>query len=197
MSEAAIGPGDIVGFWETPSTLADRVAAWADVRGQRVIDLGAGTGRLSAAVHAAGADAVLAYDLEGALPWRVDGVEREACDVLDRAAPIPSAWADVVVTNPPWEGRGPIEFLRRALELAPRVVAIVPINTLCGAARCRDLWTHVRQTREARLACRPSFGRGKNGMRDVVLVELVRRREPRLSGEQDSVAVAYWPDRWA
>lgn len=196
-------PGAARGAWWTPPALASKVAAWAGIDGRtRVVDLGAGLGALSVAALELGAF-VTSIEIDKRLfnrmGDRLDEHERWAgvggdvfVSELDRLC------ADVAILNPPFEDDLPERFIMRALDFAPRAVAIVPVNVACGSARARDLWSRVIQTREARLARRPSFDvLGKNGQRDIVVIEVARRADrARDLGEADVVRVEYWPDRW-
>ncbi len=195
-------PGKRRGVWYTPPLLAAKIAWWARVGGARVVDLGAGRGALSVAALEAGALVVDAIDV---LPRNI-----RACTIAMRGRAGGRTWlgdvfspqlddlrADVALLNPPFEGDLPDRFIRRALHFAPRAVAIVPVNTLCGAGRAEGLWAEVVQTREARLARRPSFGGTGYGQRDIVVIELERRLgRARRPGDFDIVRTEYWPDRW-
>jgi len=195
-------PGKRRGVWFTPPRLARRVAEWADVRGRSVVDLGAGRGALTRAALEAGAQFLLSIE-----------IVKRSFDTVHRAHHADRRWigaqgdvfgrlldevrADVALLNPPFEGDLPDRFIRRALQFAPRCVAIVPVNTLCGAGRAEGLWAEVVQTREARLARRPSFGGTGYGQRDIVVIELERRLgRARRPGDFDIVRTEYWPDRW-
>lgn len=195
-------PGKKRGTWWTPPKLAAKVATWARVVGLRVVDLGAGRGALSVAAMLAGAGEVVAIERDrNHFRHLEQALEREGHDA--RAVLGDVFWCrddqyDVALLNPPFEGDMPERFVMRALELAPRAVAIVPINVLTGKGRGRELWDRVVESREARLLRRPSFDLlGTNGQRDIVVVEVVRRTtRARDAAEVDVVRVEYWPESW-
>lgn len=173
--------GGRTGQWWTPAPLAQRFVEWARIRPtDRVLDAGAGRGALGRAAIAIGAEAVLVErDRRHA-----NYLERELGDVARvvladfladdlRLAPR----VDVVISNPPWEGDLPELFIARALELARRGVFMLPLNVLCGVERSR-FWCNapVAITRARAVARRPRFLGAKGGMRDVVFLEIERRR---------------------
>lgn len=207
-------PGKKRGAWWTHPKLAARVAGWARIEGLSVVDLGAGRGALSIAALDAGASRVVSIEsaprlfaqctraLEKRDDWQAVLGERDGWtgiggDVFSQA--LDALRADVAILNPPFEDDLVERFVARALQFAPRAVAIVPVNTLCGTNRGKRLWSEVVQTREARLERRPSFDPGGgNGQRDIIVIEVARRIGPaRREAEADLVRVEYWPDRWS
>lgn len=180
-------------WWTTPET-AIEFASWAQVEGLRVIDGCAGLGALSVACLRARAQSVLAIELDERLVPRLDEIlsgwaprTRVVCaDFLGSALtrdPRQTTLetgpaADVVVGNPPWEDDFPELFLCRAVELAPRACAILPINILCGSERSRIWRTSLEPTRVRALATRPRFFGTTGGMRDVCFLEVRARRAP-------------------
>jgi predicted RNA methylase len=173
--------GGAVGQWWTPTWLADLFAAWCGIRpGDRVLDAGAGRGALALAALARGADVTMVERD----PKHADALEREighrgrvVCADFLALIPVPALAAHtLVVSNPPWEGTYPERFIARALEIAPRVCAILPVNVLFGVGRA-EYWQEqpVRITRARALARRPRFHGTRGGMRDVVLLEARRR----------------------
>lgn len=186
--------GGLPGQWWSPPWLAAELAEWAGVeRGMRVLDAGAGQGALGLAALDLRADVVfverhmpLAVRLDDEFSMRARVV---AADFLERDTRTPTLFDadcmrgfDVCLTNPPWEGDLPEQFLIRACELARRCCAIVPLNLLCGGKRSA-FWrgAPIVPTRAKALARRPKFLGARGGMRDVMLLE-VEPRSSRWSG---------------
>jgi len=179
------GPGDVerarrLSQYFTPARLANRIAAWADLRGRRVLEPSAGGGALRRAALEAGAFRVDCVELD---PRFVESLELEelgrvyAGSFLD-LRPIDLMPADVVLLNPPYEDGLDGLFLAHALEFAPRAVALVRLAALAGKDRGAALWANVQITRIAILSSRPEFegelaaGGAKS---DFVVVEYQRR----------------------
>jgi 16S rRNA G966 N2-methylase RsmD len=186
--------GGLPGQWWTDSKTALEFASWAQVEGLRVIDGCAGLGALSVACLRARAQSVLAIELDERLVPRLDEIlsgwaprtrvvcadflgstlTRDLRQITLETGPA----ADVVVGNPPWEDDFPERFLMRAVELAPRACAILPLNILCGLERSRIWRTSLEPTRARALARRPPFFGTTGGMRDVCFIEVRARRSP-------------------
>lgn len=190
--------GGAVGQWWTPPWLAEAAARWARIGpGVRVLDPGAGRAsltlaalRLGATVTAIERDERLVEDLRALEPQvRVLHADffSPPCDPRQLAIPGSEHGYDVALENPPWEGKWVERFLRRSLELAPRVVGIVPLNVLAGVGRAGRMWSWMRVTRLKPLARRAKFGGKGGGMRDVALLEVVLRDREREPGEIDVV----------
>ena len=89
---------------------------------------------------------------------------------------------DVVCMNPPYEGGLDGAFLERAMELAPRVVALLRLNALVGQERHERVWSRIGRGWHldvvAYLARRPVFlaaGAATDGAKsDFVAVRLTR-----------------------
>ena len=80
----------------------------------------------------------------------------------------------------------------RALDWAPRVIALVPLAFLCSLNRYERVWRHVRLMRQVNFIRRPVFGGDQGGSRDFGVFDLVRRTKPREPGEVDRVEVEWW-----
>ncbi|MFM7036471.1 MAG: 50S ribosomal protein L11 methyltransferase [Planctomycetaceae bacterium] len=117
-------------FWEPADTdsLRQRIIQSGLLRGARVLEIGTGSGLLSLCCLSAGAEFVVATDLN---PAAIDNVRENAGQLgfserLDaRLVPRrdPSAWSvirdeerfDLVISNPPWEDRRPASVEEFAL----------------------------------------------------------------------------------
>jgi hypothetical protein len=176
--------GGARGQWFTPPPLADAAVRFFRLRGLRVIDLGAGTGSLTAALLRAGCDVlsierdprlyrvlcdrITAVPGKGWLPLCVDAFSAEA----DAAARLFEP--DAVLSNPVFEDDQIVRFAWRALEWAPRVDLIIPGPSLMGVEITERLWSRVTQTGELRCKRRPSFDGVGTGQKPIVVVEIVR-----------------------
>lgn len=168
--------------WFTPPDLAARIVEWAGVTpGMRVLEPSAGIGRFVLPLVDAGAD-VLSIDTDPRMGARV------CADFLT----VPVGTVDLAVMNPPFEGGAMEAHVMRALEWAPRVVALLPAAFMGGAARYAQVWRNVTLLGLVYFTTRPSFGGDQSGQRDFAVFELVRRRVPRSRGERDRVSVEWW-----
>lgn len=190
--EVRTAGGKLGQWWTRPETAAE-FARWVGVERQRVIDACAGLGALSIAFLRARAASVIAVELDELLIPRLErniGAwaprSRVVCaDFFEpvaydpRQITIPTGYAaDVVAGNPVWEDDFPERFLLRAVELAPRACAILPLNVLCGVNRSRVWREQLEPVRARALARRPRFLGAKGGMRDVCFLEVRRRVRP-------------------
>ncbi|MEJ5292972.1 MAG: METTL5 family protein [Candidatus Methanosuratincola sp.] len=103
-----------------------------DIQGKRIVDLGCGTGMLTAGAALMGADYVVGVDIDAGSILKA----REACRMLALAPVVDfvnaevsqlELDADVVVQNPPFGVRvrgADRAFIRKSLEIAPRVYSI-------------------------------------------------------------------------
>jgi len=180
-----------VGAWYTPPAFARAVVRWAGIgEGDRVVDLGAGTGNLTRACLDAGAR-VTAVEIDAAVAPVLRANCPEAHRIIGDAFAVAGRW-NLAILNPVWEGDMPERMLMHALTLAPRVVGIVPLNTLVGVDHYERLWRFARQTRELRCVRRPSFNGEGNGQRDVIAIEIERRGPGTVAGrDEDVVRVTY------
>ena len=134
--------------WWTPPELAARVAHLAldGTRFASVLEPAAGAGALVDAVLAARPMArVTALELDPTWVRHLTvAYVREPVRVLEgdflttTLAPV-----DVVCMNPPYESGLDGAFLERAMELAPRVVALLRLNALVGQERHERVWSRT------------------------------------------------------
>jgi predicted RNA methylase len=163
--------------WWTPPELASRIVAWAGVKpGMCVLEPAAGSGHLVAPILSAGAE-VAAYEIDR--HWfdtlRALGPdERLAVIRADFLAAKPIEAFHMAVTNPPYEGGQDALFVARSLLWAPRVVALVPLNILCGVDNFITLWRHAVLRRQANLVRRPKFGGDFTAKLDYCVIEAER-----------------------
>lgn len=102
---------------------------------------------------------------------------------------------DVVLMNPVYEHNLALEFVRRALELAPMVVGLFPSDFLFTQERDARLWaTHAFVLRRANLPVRVRFI-GQGGQHEHVVLEIHRRHHVRSAGEVRHIHEETWrPD---
>lgn len=186
--------------WFTPADLAKRIVEWAGVaHGEaRVLEPSAGIGRFVWPLIEAGAfvtvverdermmHTMLLEAQRRRLTNRV--IEPKRADFL-ALAPEPH---DLAIMNPPYENGAAEAHVMRALEWAPRVVALVPLAFLCCLNRYEVVWRHVRLMRQVNFIRRPSFGGDQGGSRDFGVFDIVRRTTPRTPEEADRVEVKWW-----
>lgn len=189
--------GGRMGQWWTPTRLADRFALWGNVRGLRVIDLGAGRGALSAACRRAGAQHVTAVEIDVRFFDELEGIADRVIQRDVRALDVSNEdTADVAIANPPFEEELVADFVHVGLTLAPRMLLLAPAATLFGSTRAKKIWSGARVTREALLATRPCFGGARNGMQDIGLFELVRRIATTTGDTVEMVERQRWEGSW-
>lgn len=187
----------------TPSWLARRAAGWVP-SSARVLEPCCGTGNLLDGLVEAGhpphrlqaieIDAKLMHGTRERFAGRIPA---EALRTGDFFA-ITRGWYecfDIVVMNPVYEGNLALEFVLRALELAPRVIAVVPSDFIFTQERDARLWaTHGVISRLAYLPCRVKFV-GPGGQHEHVVVQIDRRTSVRVAGEVIHVPTEVWrPD---
>ncbi|MEN3035646.1 MAG: METTL5 family protein, partial [Candidatus Methanosuratincola sp.] len=131
------GPNIAYEQYRLPAQLAAEVIWYIemrhqDVRGKRIVDLGCGTGMLTAGVALMGAEYVVGVDIDIGSILKA----RETCQMLSVASSVDfinsevsrlELDADVVVQNPPFGVRvrgSDRAFIRKSLEIAPRVYSI-------------------------------------------------------------------------
>lgn len=174
--------------WWTPPDIAARLVELAmdGLRFPAVIEPSAGSGVLVDAVLAVRPMAsITAVELDPAWAARLrerhgDGVRLVDGDFLSASL----APAAVVVMNPPYENGLDGRFLERAMELAPRVVALLRLNALVGQERHERVWSRIGRVwhldHVAYLARRPQFlaaGEATDGAKsDFVAVRLTQGR---------------------
>lgn len=174
--------------WWTPPDIAARLVELAvdGLRFPAVLEPSAGSGVLVDAVLAARPMAsITAVELDPAWAARLrerhgDGVRLVEGDFLSATL----APAAVVVMNPPYENGLDGRFIERAMELAPRVVALLRLNALVGQERHERVWSRIGRgwhlDHVAYLARRPQFlaaGEATDGAKsDFVAVRLTQGR---------------------
>ncbi len=140
----------------TPASIAADIVFEAyrmgDIEGLKIVDLGCGTGMLSAACWLMGAGMVVGYDAdEAALETARSNAGRLGADIEFKLADVSevSEGADTVVMNPPFGCQRPHAdrpFLEKALELSECVYSIHMADTLdfvesfCGARGRSVFW---------------------------------------------------------
>lgn len=193
-------PGGDVSQWVTDLDYAAHVVRWGGIgAGTRVLDLGAGKGNLSLACLGVGAS-VTAVEIDPhfrrplleRLGARARVVIADAFDPELLAKIGGDAEFDVVISNPAWEQDYEVRFLRRGLELAPRVLGIISLDGTVSGGRWEH-WRWMRKTRQLLTPKRLSFSEnGRAGQEYPIAVEVVARRVPRATDEAEVVAESYY-----
>lgn len=197
------GPiADATGQWWTPPELARSVVEWARVNvGMRVLEPAAGTGALldplTPLLEHRSID-VVAYELDAQVAVELRARHGVYVEIRERdfLADLSPGRFDVVVMNAPYEDDRDLAFAQRALEVAPRVVAIVRDAFPYSLAR-QALWRWAQLERLVFLGRRPRFGgryaaRSTGPESDFMVVELTRRTSPRAAHEADRPTVEWW-----
>lgn len=189
----------------TPEWLARRMAGWVP-RDARVLEPCCGPGNLIEAlvadghpfhfIHAIEIDAKLMYRARERFPGRLapnDPAFRIG-DFFHLTRGLYECF-DVVLMNPVYENNLALEFVLRALELAPVVIALVPTDFVYTQERDARLWaTHGKITRRAELPVRVKFV-GAGGQHEHVVLRIERRSSVRAAGEVIHVPTEVWrPD---
>ena len=196
----------------TPEWLAHRMAGWVP-RAARVLEPCCGPGNLIEGlvggghplelIHAIEIDAKLMRRTLDRFAWPVRGHQRgleaphpqlRTGDFFHLTRGLYECF-DVVLMNPVYENNLALEFVLRALELAPVVVALVPADFVYTQERDARLWaTHGVITRRAELPCRVRFV-GPGGQHEHVVLQIERRTSVRNVGEVIHVPTEVWrPD---
>jgi hypothetical protein len=101
---------------------------------------------------------------------------------------------DVAIMNPPFTGAE--KHIARALSVAKRVIALVPLATLATVGRREVLWDRCVVTKIAVIDGRPRFGgpadKGTPGQRDMMAIEVWPGEGEREPGERDAVDLEWW-----
>lgn len=184
--------------WHTPPWLAKRAAHWIP-NGARVVEPSCGGGNLIQALMGLGHDPRLIVGVELDVEWadrcraRDPRLAVHAANFLDLDAWWDGQPFDAVLSNPPFEDELHTQFVIRALELAPIVVAIVPASFEFGQGRDSKLWaSRGVVTRRARMPARVDFGGDSSGKGDTVCLRIERRTAPRLDGDVMNVREEVW-----
>jgi predicted RNA methylase len=184
--------------WHTPMWIARRIACWIDP-GETVVEPACGGGNLIAALIERDHDPedITAIDIDP--QWadyarqRLPGVVVGVHNFLTIPAPVDPY--DVALMNPPFEGDLHAQFVERALLWARRVIAVVPVSIEYGEERDRELWAvKARVTSRAKLPCRVKYGGAGSASFDSEVIEITRRRGPRMPGEKNFICEEVWRD---
>jgi predicted RNA methylase len=189
-------------FW-TPLWLARRMAGWVVGHKWRVLEPCVGRGNLVEGLIRAGhpATSILGLELDPRyVKYTYQKFEKRVpivhANFLEWTPPELLAPFDVVFMNPPYEENLHMQFVLHALELAPFVIALVPITFEYSKERDCELWSQrgvIR--RRAQLPERVKFAEGKGGEIDCEVLFISRRMEPRRVGEEREVIEETWrPD---
>lgn len=189
--------------WFTPAWIARRAARWLRP-GLRILEPSVGSGNLVEALVRAG------HRIEDITGCEIDPAwEAHTHARFDRKLEIyggdflaidwspPRPRFDASFQNPPYENDLDLRFVVRTLEIAPITVAIVKSDFEFGTTRDAGLWLpHGVVRRRAILVERPRFGSVSgstgNAERNYVVLEIVRRHEPRAPGAQATVIEERW-----
>lgn len=182
--------------WFTPMYIAYRLAAWIP-RGTTILEPSCGSGNIIAALLAAGHKPEHIRGIELDPAWaafarnRFEGRVRIDChDFLDESIAIEPC--QVVAGNPPFEDDLHARFVRRSLDIAPRVVNVLPHSIEYGIDRDIDLWSKGIVRRRARLPQRVHYGGRFSASFETVCLVIDRRTEPRRLDEVAQVMEEVW-----
>ena len=189
--------------WFTPDHLALRVAVWglAGSQASTILEPSAGGGALVRAARMARPSArVLAYEIDPYWAQRLASEDPSTCILEADALTVRWPSVDAVIMNPPYESGRDGDFLERALEAAPRVVAILRLSALAGLRRHAGVWSRCEPggdfvlTGLAICAARPAFleagGEATSGRTEFCAVRLERSRYH--SPHAPSTRVEWW-----
>lgn len=186
--------------WYTPPELAKRMAELVDLRGKRVLEPSAGSGNLVRAALDAGADDVIAFDVDDR---NVIGLRKRFADDVRFAAlhrdflmqppkRVDFDRFDVALMNPPWDDGQHWKHIAHALKFAPVVVALAPLAMLEGEDRRQQFWTKVNLDALCVCSSRPAFG-PEGGKMPVACYVIVRRPSGDPGGRaRHSLCVEFW-----
>jgi predicted RNA methylase len=185
----------------TPLWLARRIAQRWVRREWHVLEPCVGRGNLVQGLLDAGHSPMRIFGVELDSRWvtfarkRFD--ERVPVIEADFRQWLPHRTFDCVTMNPPWEDNLHMEFVLRALELAPFVNIVVPATFDYSSRRDEELWK-VRGVvnRRAILPERVKFSDGKSDFdMDCNVLQIGRRGNRRRVGEVRMVHEETWrPD---
>ena len=130
--------------WFTPDHLALRVAVWglAGSNASTILEPSAGGGALVRAARIARPSARV-HALEIDPYWARRLAESDPTVAVLEVDALTVAWpsVDAVLMNPPYEEGRDGDFLERAIDAAPRVVAILRLSALAGLRRHAGVWS--------------------------------------------------------
>jgi SAM-dependent methyltransferase len=181
--------GDVSQWW-SPEPIARRAVELLGVRpGDRVLDLGAGTGALSRAVIAAGG-IVTAVELDPKFEDELRAVVGDRGSVvIGDVLSVELERHDLAITNPPWELDWEARFLLRGASLARRCAGIVSADAHHTPKRLEGGWRHLREHVVEHCVPRVAYSARGTGQEETDLVVVSLRSRPRASGEHDTVQV--------
>lgn len=176
--------------WFTPEWLAKRIVAeFGPWEGLHVLEPTAGDGAFVLPLLEAGAK-VTAFEidrdwarvlddrvrqLQALRAARLPSFTLHARDFLE--AQVPREPLDRVVMNPPYDDGLDADFLERALEWAPEVIAHVKLSALAGRGKWDRIWCRARLTDLVVLPRRPRYsGTSTSGRHDMAVLRYRRGR---------------------
>jgi len=191
--------------WHTPAWIARRIAEWVPA-GARVLEPSCGGGNLIAALLDVNPTAqVSGIELDKAWADRCrdrfgDMVSVTHADFTSRTSLGKPYFVgqmaglfDCVLMNPPFEAGLHAKFLEIALEMAPMVLAILPVAIEFGEERDRSFWASKgRVMRRARLPERVKYGGDSQASFETVALRVERRAYLRVPGELSAVVEEVW-----
>lgn len=190
--------------WFTPDHLALRVAVWglAGSNASTILEPSAGGGALVRAARIARPSArVHALEIDPHWAKRLAESDPTVAVLEVDALTVPWPTVDAVIMNPPYEEGRDGDFLERAINAAPRVVAILRLSALAGLRRHAGVWSRcdpggdVTLTGLAICASRPAFleagGEPSSGRTEFCAVRLERSRYHSSAGVP-STRVEWW-----
>jgi predicted RNA methylase len=175
-----------LGQWFTPMWLARKAAQWL-TPGASVFEPACGGGNLIAAARERGCRVVAGeIDPEWATQARNRFPEGEVPVFCGDFLQEHEFWClngpDEFFMNPPFEANKHMEFVLRALEIAPVVVGIFPASFEFGKERDDKLWSCAgRVTHRARLPERVDYGGDQSPSFDTVVLRIEDRDGSRSS----------------
>jgi SAM-dependent methyltransferase len=185
-----------LGQWHTPMAVCRRLAQWIPV-GRRILEPSCGAGNIIAALLDAGHQPENITGVEIDPAWAEHTRRRFDLRVSIYDGDFLSmgfgAGFDVVAMNSPFENNLHLEFVLRALQLAPAVIGVFPCAFEFSGERDAKLWaTKGIVVRRARLPNRVDYGGSQSPSFDSCVLSIRRRVEPRRVDEVTQVNEEVW-----